>query len=210
MSDTLRPGTRLDNDVYRIIKVVDRIGFTITYIAEDVKLGRHVAVKEFFVERYCQRDADGRHVSAISKPDVVERHRTQFIQDARALHRMDRTGIVSIHTVFEENGTAYCVMDLLADVQTVIKKPRRILARIMWAVLAVAWIGLAYVMVWGVPTGWSIDTAPADTTEVAVPSKAVPAKPTLREKPAEPLSDIMIVEDDEDIPPMDTATVAHP
>lgn len=44
---------------------------------------------------------------------IMGRYREKFVKEARTIARLDHPGIVRIHDVFEENGTAYYVMDFI-------------------------------------------------------------------------------------------------
>lgn len=52
----LNPGTKLQNGKYEIVRTLGQGGFGITYLAEQVALHRKVAIKEFFMKDYCNRD----------------------------------------------------------------------------------------------------------------------------------------------------------
>ena len=108
-------GTLLKNGDYRIEKVLGQGGFGITYLAEQTGLGRKVALKEFFMQEHCNRDADGTHVSvgSVGSKKLVERFRQKFLKEARLIASFDNSNIIKIHDVFEENGTAYYVMEYL-------------------------------------------------------------------------------------------------
>lgn len=45
--------------------------------------------------------------------EIMERYRAKFVKEAKTIARLDHPGIVRIHDVFEENGTAYYVMDYI-------------------------------------------------------------------------------------------------
>ena len=105
----------LKNGEYKIEKVLGQGGFGITYLAEQTSLGRKVALKEFFMEGLCNRDADTSNVSvgSVGSKKLVERFKQKFIKEARMIASFDNSHIISIHDVFEENGTAYYVMEYL-------------------------------------------------------------------------------------------------
>lgn len=111
----LKKDSFLQNGKYHIIRTLGQGGFGITYEAEQVALGRSVAVKEFFMKEFCSRDADTSHVSVPSEGscELVNRFRAKFIKEARMIASFDHAGIVRVLDVFEENGTAYYVMDFL-------------------------------------------------------------------------------------------------
>ncbi len=108
-------GTLLKNGDYRIEKVLGQGGFGITYLAEQTGLGRKVALKEFFMQEHCNRDADTAQVSvpSVGSKKLVERFRQKFLKEARLIASFDNGNIIKIFDVFEENGTAYYVMEYL-------------------------------------------------------------------------------------------------
>ena len=108
----LQAGALLKNGEYKIEKVLGQGGFGITYLAEQTSLGRKVALKEFFMEGLCNRDAATSHVSvpSVGSKKLVERFKQKFIKEARNIASLEHKHIVPIIDVFEENGTAYYVM----------------------------------------------------------------------------------------------------
>ena len=111
----LENGSHLKHGEYRIERVLGQGGFGITYEAEQTSLGRRVAVKEFFMKDYCNRDDGSSHMSvpSVGSRDVVESFRNKFIREARMLAGFRHQSIVKVFDVFEENGTAYYVMEYL-------------------------------------------------------------------------------------------------
>lgn len=111
----LRPGAMLRNDSYRIECVLGQGGFGITYLATDLNLERKVAIKEFFPKDYCGRDGSTSHVTlgTQSASEFVERLKTKFLKEARNIAKFDHPGIIKIHAAFEENNTAYYVMEYI-------------------------------------------------------------------------------------------------
>ena len=104
--------TLLQGGKYKIVRFINSGGFGCTYEAVHVMLDRRVAIKEFFVKDYCNRDETTARVTVgtESKKELVSRLRDKFIEEAKALCRLDHPGIVRVFDVFEENGTAYYVM----------------------------------------------------------------------------------------------------
>lgn len=108
----LEVGATLSDGRYRILSVIGRGGFGITYEAGDSRLKRRVAIKELFP------DSAVRHGSMVLTPPHARpgfrAARDRFIREARVLARFTHPGIVRVFEVFEEHGTAYLVMELLA------------------------------------------------------------------------------------------------
>ena len=111
----LKSGTLLQGGKYRIIRTLGQGGFGITYEAEQVLLRRKVALKEFFMKDCCERDGDTCHVTVGtgSQRNLVEKFRGKFIREAQMIAGMEHPNIIRVTDVFEENGTAYYVMDYL-------------------------------------------------------------------------------------------------
>ena len=112
----LQPGTLLQGGRYQICEVLAQGGFGITYLALQSGLNRKVAVKEFFMKEFCNREEDTLSVSApsVGSRDMVEKFRAKFIKEAQVIAEMDNNHIVRIHDIFEENSTAYYVMEYLS------------------------------------------------------------------------------------------------
>ena len=109
----LKPNTQLKHGEYRIDAVLGQGGFGITYLATQVALNRKVAIKEFFMKEFCERNADTSHVTlgTSGSREIVERFRAKFIKEAQHIAQLNHPHIVRIHDVFETNGTAYYVME---------------------------------------------------------------------------------------------------
>ena len=111
----LNTGKELQNGKYRILGILGQGGFGITYLAEQTALCRKVAIKEFFMKDLCNRDETSSFVSvpSVGSKDLVERFKQKFLKEARLIASFGNSHIIKIHDVFEENGTAYYVMEYL-------------------------------------------------------------------------------------------------
>lgn len=93
-----------------------RRGFGITYIGCDLRLELRVAIKEYYPATLVSRRAEE---SLCVRPYAgmegsFEKGRLRFLTEARAMAKMDKTPeIVSVRDFFEENNTAYIVMEYL-------------------------------------------------------------------------------------------------
>ena len=96
---------------YTINKVLGQGGFGITYLARDQNLHRDVAIKEYLPVSFAHRHRD------FSVKPITGDHRDKyvwgldsFLKEAQTLARFGHDNIVRVHSVFEENSTAYMVM----------------------------------------------------------------------------------------------------
>ena len=110
----LRVGTVL-HGTYRIDRYLSSGGFGNTYVATNIQFGEQYAIKEFFMRGISQRDNNNTTVS-VSNTDNRETFASQlekFKKEARRLRKLNNEHIVRVHDLFEENGTAYYVMDYI-------------------------------------------------------------------------------------------------
>lgn len=109
----LQPDSTLQVGKYKIIRFISSGGFGCTYEGVHVLLKKRVAIKEFFVKDYCNRDEATAHITVgvTAKTALVEKLKRKFIEEAQAVSTFNHSNIVKVHDVFEENGTAYYVMD---------------------------------------------------------------------------------------------------
>ncbi len=112
----LAPGTLLAGR-YLTGRILGRGGFGITYLGLDLQLQVRVAVKELFLKSVNQRDRESGLVLAIAgKESLFASCRGRFLREARVLAMLDEKdaeGIVTVRDFFEENGTAYIVMEYI-------------------------------------------------------------------------------------------------
>ena len=103
--------TFLHGEKYRILYKISQGNFGITYLAEQTSLDRKVCIKEFFFRGSCERSVNGQVTVTTSGQDVTNSFRRKFMREAKRLSQFDHPNIVKVIDVFEENGTAYMVMD---------------------------------------------------------------------------------------------------
>lgn len=123
-SRCMPPGTVLNQGNYEIVKVLGTGGFGVTYLGRDINLLSDVAIKEY-------------------RPQDRESDLNAFLREARTLSDLRHIeGIVKVHSFFQENDTAYIVMDYVEGIdikdyviqygrmssETVLKMMKRIIA----------------------------------------------------------------------------------
>ncbi len=111
----LTDGTLLQGGKYKIVRFIGSGGFGNTYEAEHTMLHSRVAVKEFFVKDFCNRDETTEQVTVgtNTKKGLVDKLKEKFVEEAQAISQLQHPNIVRVTDVFEENGTAYYVMDYI-------------------------------------------------------------------------------------------------
>ena len=109
----LLPNTTLKGGQYRIERVLGQGGFGNTYVGINTTFDDKVAIKEFFMQGINGRDdATGAiSVSLESNRNQFEEQLEKFKKEALRIRKLDNPHIVKVHDLFEENGTAYYVMD---------------------------------------------------------------------------------------------------
>ena len=100
---------------YRIIKYLASGGFGNTYVAEDMRLGGQVAVKEFFMRGTNHRSTDGTtvEVSNDTNTPVFNTQLKKFQREARRIFELRNDHIIHVSDLFDANGTSYYIMDLV-------------------------------------------------------------------------------------------------
>jgi serine/threonine protein kinase len=110
----LEQGTLL-NDQFRVGRVLGVGGFGVTYLAFDEVLEMVVAIKEYLPNDIAVRETDGDTIHPLSSAGGTQDFEyglERFLQEARTLAKFERhSNIVRVRTFFEENGTAYLVMN---------------------------------------------------------------------------------------------------
>ena len=113
--NTLPIGTLIHE--FKITDLIAIGGFGIVYLAEDLSLGRYVALKEYMPTSLAER-TQGITV-AVKSPhhtDTFNAGLRSFVNEARLLAQFDHPSLVKVYRFWEENGTAYMVMPYLEGV----------------------------------------------------------------------------------------------
>lgn len=111
----MTPGSKLHNR-YIIGKVLGYGGFGVTYIGWDEKLEQKVAIKEYLPGEFSTRMPGQTKVSVFNgeKSEQFRDGMKKFVDEAKRLAKFqNEAGIVKIFDSFEENETAYIIMEYL-------------------------------------------------------------------------------------------------
>ena len=116
MRHTLPEGLVL-NGRYRINGFLGQGGFGITYLAENTAIGQTVAIKELYIRDIMGRDvtnANDVFLFDAADRDHLEKYKKDLQREARIIGRFGHCRhLVSVIDHFEENGTAYMVMEYI-------------------------------------------------------------------------------------------------
>lgn len=114
----LTPGTILGNH-FIVGTVIGFGGFGITYKCFDTTLGVIVAVKEFYPVGLVNRAPGERKVGLLSgdKKEQYRERLQRFLMEAQSVAQFGKAkDIVNVYDFFEENGTAYIIMEYIDGV----------------------------------------------------------------------------------------------
>ena len=104
---------------YLIGKALGQGGFGITYLAWDQVMNQPVAVKEYFPKGFASRAVGNTKVTSYDGQNAhdFEFNKKRFLREAESLAKLwNIPQIVKILRYFEENGTAYIVMEYVQGV----------------------------------------------------------------------------------------------
>ena len=108
---------RILNNRYVIEEVLGEGGFGITYKGIDRLLDVEVAIKEYFPQGFVTRNnvySQQITITQMKYEDLFYKGKQRFLSEARVLAKFNKEpGIVSVTDFFEENNTAYIVMEYL-------------------------------------------------------------------------------------------------
>ena len=100
---------------YLVGDVLGEGGFGITYVGFEMNLEIRLAIKEFYPNGYVSRDHTQTTIVTQfnnSNAESVRKWKEGFVKEAQALAKcQDLPGIVRVKDFFEENGSAYIVME---------------------------------------------------------------------------------------------------
>ena len=136
----LSPGTLL-RERYSVGRVLGEGGFGITYVGRDTVLDLKVAIKEFYMSGYVNRNTT--HSTTVQANtgtygETFVKNREKFLGEARVLAKFaSEEGIVGIRDYFQENNTAYIVMDFLSGetLRSYIDRVGKLSAEKAWEIL---------------------------------------------------------------------------
>jgi serine/threonine protein kinase len=122
-------GTQLHD--FRLDAMIGHGSFGITYRALDTQLAKMVAIKEYLPVEFAVRQDETKVVPRGARfADDFAWGRERFLDEARALARFRHPHIVPVLRCFEENGTAYIVMEFEdgRNVAELLREPGRRMA----------------------------------------------------------------------------------
>jgi serine/threonine-protein kinase len=121
----LPEGYFLQNKKYQLTRTIGQGGFGITYLGVwntvvkgglgAMKTKVPVCIKEYFFKDYCYRDKDSYAVKVHSATGerLFDKFKEKLIKEANILSEVHHPHIVNVLEVFEENNTAYIIMEYI-------------------------------------------------------------------------------------------------
>ncbi len=99
---------------YIVNDVLGQGGFGITYKVQDYKTSKFFAIKEYFPDVFAFRKSNIAAPYPGERAENFEYGKARFLDEAKTLAQfIGNKGVVRIYSYFEENNTAYFVMDFV-------------------------------------------------------------------------------------------------
>ena len=112
----LKPGTILHNQ-YLVGNSIGEGGFGITYVGKDLSLDMKIAIKEYYPSGYANRNNTVSNKVTLNYQNEGEYFQSgveHFLREAKSIAKFhNEIGIVDVRAFFEENDTAYIIMEYL-------------------------------------------------------------------------------------------------
>ncbi len=111
----LSTAATLNRGRYKIGMALNHGGFGITYLCKDLEYDRRVVIKEFFPDRFSDRDirqSNSVRYHGISD-DALGMMQEQFYREYDIMTKAAGPGIPAIYDFFPENNSAYIAMDFI-------------------------------------------------------------------------------------------------
>lgn len=119
-SDQFLPMGTVLYDNFMIGRVLGTGGFGITYVGLDLDRNQKIAIKEFYLTGYVNRNCSISYevsVSMSADKALYEANREKFVREAQILAKFNREeGIAKVYQFFRANNTAYIVMEFVEGV----------------------------------------------------------------------------------------------
>lgn len=113
--EEIRPAIEeLKGGEYQVLSILGAGGFGITYRCVHVDTGWTCAIKEYMPEAIASRDRNGEIVPDEDRKKAYLHGKKRFLEEADILMKMGNIpSVVHVKEAFEENNTAYYVMEFL-------------------------------------------------------------------------------------------------
>lgn len=112
----LKPGTILHNQ-YLVGNSIGEGGFGITYVGKDLSLDMKIAIKEYYPSGYANRNNTVSNKVTLNYQNegaYFQNGVEHFLREAKSIAKFhNERGIVDVRAFFEENDTAYIIMEYL-------------------------------------------------------------------------------------------------
>ena len=102
------------NGRYLVGRILGAGGFGITYLGYDLVNARRIAIKEFMPSGLVRRTPGQTTMQVVADQKEYTDSKQRFLDEARIIyHYQKNPHILQVYSLFEENGTAYYVMEFL-------------------------------------------------------------------------------------------------